>query len=106
MADLRDLKKLKARLQTIVEYKNKIFAALYNAEPISVDEIFEKCKSYADKLLPFVTDTTEFLHKSIADGKSVLFEGAQGTMLDLDHGTFPYVTSSNSSALGMSVGCG
>jgi adenylosuccinate synthase len=106
MSDLRDLKKLKARLQTIVGYKNKIFAALYNAEPINADEIFEKCKSYADKLLPFMTDTTEFLHKSIANGKSILFEGAQGTLLDLDHGTFPYVTSSNSSALGMSVGCG
>ena len=106
MADLRDLKKLKARLQTIVEYKNKIFAALYNAEPINADEIFEKCKSYTDKLLPFITDTTEFLHKSIANGKSILFEGAQGTMLDIDHGTFPYVTSSNSSALGMSIGCG
>ena len=106
MSDFRNLKKLKARLQTIVEYKNKIFAALYNAEPISVDEIFEKCKSYADKLLPFMTDTTEFLHKSIADGKSILFEGAQGTLLDLDHGTFPYVTSSNSSALGMSAGSG
>jgi len=106
MSDLRNLKELKAKLQTIVNYKNKVFATLYNAEPISADEIFEKCKSYADKLLPFITDTTEFLHKSIADGKSILFEGAQGTMLDLDHGTFPYVTSSNSSALGMSVGCG
>jgi adenylosuccinate synthase len=106
MADLRDLKKLKAKLQTIVNYKNKVFAALYNAEPINTDEIFEKCKSYSDKLLPFITDTTEFLHKSITDGKSILFEGAQGAMLDLDHGTFPYVTSSNSSALGMPVGCG
>jgi adenylosuccinate synthase len=106
MSDLRDLKKLKARLQTIMNYKNKVFAALYNAEPINADEIFEKCKSYADKLLPFMTDTTEFLHKSIANGKSVLFEGAQGALLDVDHGTFPYVTSSNSSALGMSVGCG
>lgn len=106
MGDLRDLKKLKARLQTIVEYKNKIFAALYNTEPLNADEIFEKCKSYTDKLLPFITNTTEFLHKSIADGKSILFEGAQGSLLDLDHGTFPYVTSSNSSALGMSVGSG
>ncbi len=106
MADFRDLEKLKARLQTIVEYKNKIFAALYNAEPISVDNIFKKCKSYADTLLGFTIDTTEFLHKSIADGKSILFEGAQGSLLDLDHGTFPFVTSSNSSALGMSAGCG
>jgi len=106
MADLRDLETLEAKLQIIVEYKNKIFAAVYNAEPINADEIFEKCKSYADKLLPFITDTTEFLHKSIAEGKSVLFEGAQGALLDLDHGTFPFVTSSNSSSLGMPAGCG
>ena len=106
MADLRDLEKLKAKLQTIVDYKNKIFAALYNAEPISAAPLFEKCKSYADKLLPFITDTTEFLHKSIANGKSILFEGAQGTLLDLDHGTFPFVTSSNSSGLGMPAGSG
>jgi len=106
MGDLRDLKKLKAKLKTIVEYKNKTFAALYDAEPIRADKIFEKCKSYADKFLPFITDTTEFLHKSIADGKSILFEGAQGSLLDLDHGTFPFVTSSNSSSLGMPAGCG
>ena len=106
MADLRDLEKLKARLQAIIDRKNKVFAALYNAEPISADSLFEKCKSYADRLLPFTTDTTEFLHKSITDGKSILFEGAQGTLLDLDHGTFPFVTSSNSSALGMSAGSG
>jgi len=106
MGDLRDLETLRAKLQTIVEYKNKIFAALYNAEPISADEIFEKCKTYTKKLLPFITDTTEFLHKSIADKKSILFEGAQGSLLDLDHGTFPFVTSSNSSSLGMPAGCG
>jgi adenylosuccinate synthase len=106
MADFRDLEELKAKLQTIVEYKNKIFGALYDAELIHADEIFKKCKSYADKFLPFITDTTEFLHKSIADGKSILFEGAQGSLLDLDHGTFPFVTSSNSSSLGMPAGCG
>ena len=106
MGDLRDLKALEAKLQTIVAYKNKIFSALYNAKSIGADEIFEKCKTYADKLLPFTTDTTEFLHKSIAGGKSILFEGAQGSLLDLDHGTFPFVTSSNSTSLGMPAGCG
>ncbi|MHC4062380.1 MAG: adenylosuccinate synthase, partial [Planctomycetota bacterium] len=106
MSDFRDLGRLHTKLQTIVDYKNKVFAALYRAEPISADDIFEKCKSHADRLLPFMTDTTELLHKSIAEGKSILFEGAQGTLLDLDHGTFPFVTSSNSSALGMSAGCG
>jgi len=106
MCDFRDLPVLKAKLQTIVEYKNKIFKALYNAEPINADEIFEKCKIHADRLLPFTVDTTEFLHKSIAGGKSILLEGAQGSLLDLDHGTFPFVTSSNSSSLGMPAGCG
>jgi len=106
MADLRNLEQLSAKLHTIVDYKNRIFNALYNAEPLSADAILEKCKSYAEKLLLFTTDTTEFLHRSIVNGKSILFEGAQGSLLDLDHGTFPFVTSSNASSLGMSAGCG
>ena len=106
MGDFRNLGSLESKLRTIVEYKNKIFKALYNAEPMDANEIFEKCKVYAGRLLPFTTDTTEFLHKSIAGGKSLLFEGAQGSLLDLDHGTFPFVTSSNSSSLGMPAGCG
>lgn len=106
MGDLRDLDRLKVKLQSIAEYKNKVFAAVYNAEPFSADEVFEKCKSFADRLLCFTTDTTEFLHGSIAEGKSILFEGAQGALLDLDHGTFPFVTSSNASSLGMPAGSG
>jgi len=115
MGDLRNLQQLKEKLQDIVDYKNKLFRCLMldarcsssiEYPELSSDVIFEKCKNYAKKLLPFVIDTTEFLHKSIGQGKSILFEGAQGTLLDLDHGTFPYVTSSNSSSLGMPVGCG
>ena len=90
----------------VVDYKNKVLAALYDAEPMKANVIFEKCRHYAEKLLGFVVDTTEFLHTAIGNGKQVLFEGAQGTMLDLDHGTFPFVTSSNSSALGMPSGSG
>ena len=106
MADFRDLDELYLKLQKIVEYKNKIFATLYDAEPINVDEVFASCKIYADRLCKYVTDTTKKLHDSINDGKTLLFEGAQGALLDLDHGTFPFVTSSNASALGMSAGCG
>ncbi len=106
VADLNDLDKLKDKLNAIVNYKNKVFAALYGAEPINAELIFEKCRTYADKLLPFASDSTAYLHNAISEGKSILFEGAQGCMLDLDHGTFPFVTSSNSSALGMSAGCG
>ncbi|MHC4118565.1 MAG: adenylosuccinate synthase [Planctomycetota bacterium] len=106
VGDLRDLEKLRGKLRKIVEHKNKIFAALYDAEPIDADEIFAKCKAHAERIVPFITDTTEFLHASIDEGKSILFEGAQGSLLDLDHGTFPFVTSSNSSSLGMPAGCG
>ena len=106
MSDFRDLPELNKKLQTILEYKNKLFAALYGAEPMSVDTVMENCKQYAARLVPLVTDTTEWLHAAIAQGKSVLFEGAQGSLLDLDHGTFPYVTSSNASSLGVPSGCG
>jgi len=106
MGDFRDLKALKAKLDTILAYKNKLFGALYDAEPVEAEAIFEKCQAYAARLVPFTTDTTEFLHTSIAAGKSILFEGAQGSLLDLDHGTFPFVTSSNSSSLGLPSGCG
>ena len=106
MADFRDLASLKDKLTKIVEYKNKIFSALYDAEPIDVDSVFESCKVYADKLVKYVTNTTKYLHEAIDDGKNLLFEGAQGALLDLDHGTFPFVTSSNASALGMAPGCG
>jgi adenylosuccinate synthase len=106
MADFRDLDTLYKKLEKIIAYKNKIFAALYNAEPISVDEVFVSCKVYAEKLCKYITNTTKVLHDSIKEGKSLLFEGAQGALLDLDHGTFPFVTSSNASALGMAAGCG
>jgi adenylosuccinate synthase len=106
MGDFRNLQRLKDKLQTIISYKNQVFTAIYKSARISSDDIFKKCKSYADIFLPFITDTTEYLHRSIDEGKSILFEGAQGTLLDLDHGTFPYVTSSNSSSLGMPAGCG
>jgi adenylosuccinate synthase len=70
------------------------------------DEIFAEYTGYAEKLKPHVCDTTSYLHKALAAGKSILFEGAQGSLLDIDHGTFPYVTSSNSSGCGIHVGSG
>ncbi|MBP7051463.1 MAG: adenylosuccinate synthase [Phycisphaerae bacterium] len=106
MSDFRDLKALAAKLRTILEYKNKLFAALYGAEPMNVETVIENCKRYAQRLAPCTTDTTELLHTAIGEGKSILFEGAQGSLLDLDHGTFPYVTSSNCSSLGLPSGCG
>lgn len=106
MADLRNLDRLKEKLQKIVAYKNKLFAALYNAEPIDMEAIYTQCCEHSKILSPFITNTTQYLHESIDAGKTILFEGAQGALLDLDHGTFPYVTSSNASALGLGAGCG
>jgi len=106
VGDFRDLDTLKAKLQSIVEYKNKVFGALYGAEPLDAGDLLEKCRSYAEVLSPFIGDTTEFLHEAIGTGRSILFEGAQGALLDIDHGTFPFVTSSNSSPLGMPAGSG
>lgn len=106
MADFNRLDSLKEKINKIVAYKNKLFGALYDAEPIDAAEIFQKCQAHALRLSHFICDTTQLLHESISAGKSVLFEGAQGALLDLDHGTFPFVTSSNSTSLGMSPGCG
>jgi adenylosuccinate synthase len=106
MSDFRNLPELERKLHTILTYKNKLFAALYGSEPMSVETVMENCRQYAARLVPFVTDTTEWLHTAIGNGKAVLFEGAQGSLLDLDHGTFPYVTSSNASSLGVPSGCG
>jgi adenylosuccinate synthase len=106
MADLLDTASLKTKLQTIIDYKNKLFGALYNAAPIHTDEIYQKCLDHSKKLSGYICNTTELLHQAIGQGKSILFEGAQGSLLDIDHGTFPFVTSSNASALGLGPGCG
>ncbi len=106
VADLRNLDTLKEKLATIVAYKNKLFGALYGADPIDMNAIYDKCCEHSKILSPYIRNTTQFLHESIDAGKDILFEGAQGALLDLDHGTFPFVTSSNASALGLGAGCG
>jgi len=107
VADLRDMGRLKDKLAHIVDYKNKLFAAIYqNPEPIDGQALYQKCCRWSEVITPFIADTTALLHQAWAAGKSMLFEGAQGTLLDLDHGTFPFVTSSNSSAVGLSAATG
>jgi len=106
MADFRNLSVLREKLETVVAYKNKLFGAMYDAAPINASEVFEKCKLWSGKLSTYITSTTEYLHTSLDAKKNILFEGAQGALLDLDHGTFPFVTSSNASALGLGAGCG
>jgi adenylosuccinate synthase len=105
MCDLLDDERLKAKLQRIVEIKNKMFAALYSAPPIEWQPIFEQYRACGEQLRPFITDTTRLLHGAWKSGRRLLFEGANAVLLDLDHGTFPFVTSSNCGT-GLSVGTG
>lgn len=105
LADLLDDARLKEKLQRIVPEKNIIFKALYNAEPLDWQPIFEQYRSCGEQLRPFITDTVKLLHGACKAGKRLLFEGANAVLLDLDHGTFPFVTSSNCGT-GLSVGTG
>jgi len=96
------------RITQIVEAKNRILAGLGGDEEIKLDaaEIFEQYHGYAQRLKSHVADTTAYLLDAVEADKRVLFEGAQGALLDIDHGTFPFVTSSNSSGVGVSSGSG
>jgi adenylosuccinate synthase len=106
LGEMYDRETFKEKLQTIVKDKNTAFQALYGESGPDWQEIYDQYCGYADRLKPFVCDTAELLHTSIRAGKRILFEGAQGALLDIDHGTYPFVTSSNSSACGLSAGTG
>ncbi len=97
------------QVQHNVEVKNGILAAMYppgEFAPLDAQAIYEEYRAYAEKLKPYVADTTEYLLTAAEAGKRILFEGAQGALLDVDHGTYPFVTSSNSSGVGISNGSG
>jgi adenylosuccinate synthase len=106
LGEMYDKKHFSEKLQRIVADKNKIFKALYGSNELKWQEIFDQYCDYAEQLKPYVCDTAELLHQSLRAGKRILFEGAQGSLLDIDHGTYPYVTSSNSSACGLAAGTG
>ena len=106
VAELLHKEHFKEKLKKTVEEKNRLFVDLYKDEPVSWEEIYEEYCVYADKISPFVCDTIDLMAKAIEDNKKILFEGAQGTLLDVDFGTYPYTTSSNASAGGVSSGIG
>jgi adenylosuccinate synthase len=100
---------LRERIAHIVEAKNRGLSALCRGgqfEPLDAADIFSEYAAYAERLRPYVCDTTELLLAAAEGGKRILFEGAQGALLDVDHGTFPFVTSSNSSGVGVASGSG
>jgi adenylosuccinate synthase len=106
VVDLLNTKLLKTHIEAACAEKNAIAKALYGSEPIDATKIFDEYAAAAEKLRPFVTDTSRKLHGILAEGGSVMFEGAQGTLLDIDHGTYPFVTSSSATAGGAATGTG
>jgi adenylosuccinate synthase len=100
-------KHLRGRLRDIVARKNRLLKALSpQAETFDADALCDQYLKYAERMRPFIADTTRLLHEALRDGKRILFEAAQGSLLDVDHGTYPYVTSSNSSPAGVWSGSG
>jgi adenylosuccinate synthase len=106
VADIFDEKILAEKVEAALEQKNHLLVKVYNRRAIAVQEILDEIGSYADRLRPMVADTSLVLNKALDAGKTVLFEGAQATMLDVDHGTYPFVTSSNPTAGGVCAGAG
>ncbi len=104
--DLLDKALLKKHIENACQEKNTIVHALFNAEPLDPDKMYTEYAEIADRVAPFVTDTCQLLNKAIAHGEPVMFEGAQGTMLDIDHGTYPFVTSSSATSGGAVTGTG
>ena len=106
VADLLDLKLLKKHIENAVREKNMIAHALFNSEPVDADKMYTEYAQASEKIAPFVCDTAMLLNKALNQGESILFEGAQGTMLDIDHGTYPFVTSSSATSGGAVIGTG
>ncbi len=104
--DIFDEGILRQKVDGALDMKNHLLVKIYNRRAITADEIVDELLSYADRLRPMVCDTSLLLHEALESGKTVLFEGGQATMLDVDHGTYPFVTSSNSTAGGASTGSG
>ena len=106
IVDLLNKKLLEEKIRINVEEKNELFKTVYKNEELDVDEIIKEYSGYEKLIGQYITDTTAFLNNSIDAGKSVLLEGAQGALLDVDHGTYPYVTSSNPTSGGACTGTG
>jgi adenylosuccinate synthase len=104
--DLGDLKSLKEKINSLVKYHNRLLENIYQHKPHDVEEVFNEVVKYKELHDKYCIDTHKTMHQWIKNDKSILFEGAQGTLLDIDHGTYPYVTSSSTTAGGVSTGLG
>src|SRR5690625_2215043 len=106
IADLLDKDIFREKLEQNVREKNRLFEKFYEAEPLNIDDIFNEYYEYGQQMAKYVCDTSVVLNNALDEGRRVLFEGAQGVMLDIDQGTYPFVTSSNPVAGGVTIGAG
>jgi len=106
VSDLLDRELLRTHIENACREKNTIAHALFNSEPLDADRMFQEYARAAEQVAPFIADTAALLNHALGRGESVMFEGAQGTMLDIDHGTYPFVTSSSATSGGASTGTG
>lgn len=104
--DLLDKKILKEKIKKNLQYYNDLFQKIYNTKPVNENEMISQYEMYASQIEDFITDTSLYLNNAIKSGKRIIAEGAQGTLLDIDHGTYPFVTSSNPTAGGVCIGLG
>ncbi len=104
--DLRDAKGFAEKLSELVDYHNFLLTNYYQAQPVDYQQILDTALIHAEAIKPMLCDVSEALYQHQANGSNILFEGAQGALLDIDHGTFPYVTSSNTTAGGAATGSG
>jgi len=104
--DLMNPERFAVKLKEVMEYHNCMLQNYYKAEPISYEAVLEEALRMAEVMRPMVADVTAKLHEDRERGENIMFEGAQGSLLDIDHGTYPFVTSSNTTAGGTSTGSG
>ncbi|MCF6253556.1 MAG: adenylosuccinate synthetase, partial [Thiomicrorhabdus sp.] len=104
--DFKNMQTFKAKLKETLAYHNYMIEHYYKAEPVSFDALWAKCERYSKMILPMLADIPNLIATYNAEGKNLMFEGAQGTLLDIDQGTYPYVTSSNTTAGGAASGAG
>jgi len=97
---------LRVKVERILDAKNLVLQKVFGEPPLDARAVWAEYAAYGQALAPLIADTTAYLHRALAEGKRILFEGAQGTLLDIDHGTYPYVTSSSASAAGIWPGAG
>ncbi len=106
VGDLFCAESFASKLKEIMEYHNFVLTTYYKADPVSYEEVLADALAVADIIKDMVADIPELLDQARKNGESIMFEGAQGTLLDIDHGTYPYVTSSNTTVGGVATGCG